>query len=155
MVKRSSIYSHRIHLSILIVVHCILPLLVGGLIYILFRPTTLRMFNWFENTGLMEAVHAMRRVSQNFTFLPDWLYYALPDGLWTYSFTSAFILIWGHDSSLKYWLVVPLSLSLIPEFLQFYGLLPGTFDWNDLFFQFFGFIFSLMFCSYTKTKMIV
>ena len=111
------------------------------------------MFDWFEYTGLMKSILLMRDVSQNYMLLPDWLYYALPDGLWTYSFTSSFILIWGHSSSLKYWLVVPLSLSLIPEFLQFFNLLSGTFDWNDLFFQFFGFIFSIVFCSYKSLKM--
>ena len=150
MVKIKSIYSHRVNLSLSVCVHCILPLLVGGLIYILFRPTTLKMFDWFEYTGLMESILLMRVVSQNYMMLPDWLYFALPDGLWTYSFTSSFLLIWGHSSSLKYWLVIPLSLSLIPEFLQFFNLLPGTFDWNDLYFQFFGFIFSLIFCSYTS-----
>lgn len=136
-------YSYQFNLTILICIHCVLPLLLGGLIYVLFRPLTLKMFTWFEYIALMDSVQLLRAAFQKYTYYPDWFYYSLPDGLWTYSFTSSFILIWSHSSSLKYWLSIPLSLSLIPEILQYFNFLTGTFDLNDLIFQLFGFLFSI------------
>jgi len=150
MPKIRFFFKNRLNLTLLAIMHCVMPTLFGGMIYVLFRPLSLRMFDWFEFIGLMDAILFMRAASQNYLLLPDWFYYALPDGLWTYAFTSSFILIWGKNSSLKYWLAIPLFLSLIPELLQCFHLMVGTFDWNDLFFQLFGFISSIIYFNVFK-----
>jgi hypothetical protein len=150
MAKIRNFYKNRLTLTFLVFVHCVLPTLFGGMIYVLFRPLSLRMFDWFEFIGFMDPILSIRAASENYLLLPDWFYYALPDGLWTYAFTSSFILIWGNSTGLKYWLAIPLFLSLIPEVLQFFNLLTGTFDWNDLFFQLFGFILSIIYFKFLK-----
>ncbi len=154
MAKIINFYKNRLTLIFLVFVHCVLPTLFGGMIYVLFRPLSLKMFDWFEFIGFMDPILSMRAASENYLFLPDWFYYALPDGLWTYAFTSSFILIWGQGSSLKYWLAIPLYLSLIPEVLQFFNLLTGTFDWNDLLFQLFGFISSIIYFKVLNASVI-
>lgn len=130
--------------------HCLLPIILGGMIYVLFRPLSLKMFDWFELIGLMDIILKMRDFSQNYLFFPNWFYYALPDGLWTYAFTSSFMLIWGKSSTLKYWLAIPFILSIIPELLQYFNLLVGTFDLYDLLFQFFGFFISFLYFSFKQ-----
>lgn len=152
MDKTRNSYNPKSNLGILISLNCVLPLLIGGLIYVLFRPLTLKMFNWFEYIGLLGSILEMRSDFQNYILFPDWFYYALPDGLWTYSFTTSFILIWRHSSSLKYWLTIPLSLSIIPEILQYFNLLTGTFDINDLFLQIFGFFLSILLFNKKNSK---
>jgi len=154
MAKIINFYKNRLTLTFLVFVHCVLPTLLGGMIYVLFRPLSLRMFDWFEFIGFMDSILSMRTASENYLFLPDWFYYALPDGLWTYAFTSSFILIWENSTGLKYWLAIPLFLSLIPEVLQFFNLLTGTFDWNDLLFQLFGFISSIVYFKVLKASVI-
>lgn len=130
--------------------HCFLPIILGGMIYVLFRPLSLKMFDWFEFIGLMDIILKMRDFSQNYLFFPNWFYYALPDGLWTYAFTSSFMLIWGKSSTLKYWLAIPFILSIIPELLQYFNLLVGTFDLYDLLFQLFGFFISFLYFSFKQ-----
>jgi hypothetical protein len=154
MAKIINFYKNRLTLIFLVFVHCVLPTLFGGMIYVLFRPLSLKMFDWFEFIGFMDPILSMRAASKNYLLLPDWFYYALPDGLWTYAFTSSFILIWGNSTGLKYWLAIPLFLSLIPEVLQFFNLLTGTFDWNDLLFQLFGFISSIVYFKVLKASVI-
>jgi|688.fasta_scaffold224167_1 hypothetical protein len=154
MAKIRNFYKNRLTLTFLVFVHCVMPTVFGGMIYVLFRPLSLKMFDWFEFIGLMDSILSMRAACENYLFLPDWFNYALPDGLWTYAFTSSFILIWENSTGLKYWLAIPLFLSLIPEVLQFFNLLTGTFDWNDLLFQLFGFISSIVYFKVLKASVI-
>jgi hypothetical protein len=154
MAKIRNFYKNRLTLTFLVFVHCVMPTVFGGMIYVLFRPLSLKMFDWFEFIGLMDSILSMSAACENYLFLPDWFNYALPDGLWTYAFTSSFILIWENSTGLKYWLAIPLFLSLIPEVLQFFNLLTGTFDWNDLLFQLFGFISSIVYFKVLKASVI-
>tara|TARA_B100001109_G_scaffold226315_1_gene200336 strand:- start:503 stop:895 length:393 start_codon:yes stop_codon:yes gene_type:complete len=122
-----------------------MPIFLGGVIYLGYRSLSLRMFDWFEFLGFSELIYDVRYLFQEFLLLPNWFYYSLPDGLWTYAFTSSFIIIWGiKNPILKYWLAIPLILSVVPEILQFYNLFPGTFDWVDLIFMSNGFILSIL-----------
>ena len=103
------------------------------------------MFDWFDFIGFSEIILDVRELFLEILFLPNWFYYSLPDGLWTYAFTSSFIIIWGiNNPVLKYWLVIPFILSLVPEILQLFNLFPGTFDLNDLIFMSIGFISSIL-----------
>jgi hypothetical protein len=128
----------------LAVLHCLAPLLLGGLIYILFRSTELRMFKWLSFLGLKSETFSARAVFSEFKIhLPNWFLYSLPDGLWTYSFTSALIIYWGYDNhELKIWLLIPLISGLLVEILQGIKFFPGTFDYLDLFFSSSGLLLS-------------
>ena len=78
-------------------IHILLPILLGGFIYILLRSSSLLMFQWFESIGILEIVLSFRNISIGLkTSVPSWFYYSLPDGLWVYSFTTA-ILLFGND----------------------------------------------------------
>lgn len=114
-----------------IIFHTLLPLLVGGFIYLFFRSSNLKMFSWLKRIGLEEVFEPIR---ENFTTLgtnlPDWILYSLPDGLWVYAFTSAILIIW--DGKPSKWLFLPVISGPIVELFQLLNLFPGTFDLIDL-----------------------
>ena len=111
------------------------------------------MFDWFNSLGITETVLLTRKSSINFIQLPDWFYYSLPDGLWTYSFTSSILLIWGRDNGIqKYWIYVPLVLSVLPELSQYFKIIPGTFDWIDLIFIVLAFLTSFTILNPKKNE---
>ncbi len=122
------------------IVHCLIPLLIGGLLYILFRSTTLRMFDWFSFVGIDKIIHSARTFVLDFkNSIPNWIYYSLPDGLWVYSFTSAILIFWNNDSKKStLWLLVPFITGVLIEIFQGFKLFPGTFDILDLTFSILG-----------------
>lgn len=58
-----------------ITIAVIAPLIVGGLIYILFRPETLIMFDWFEKAGLLQFIQDLRTSFKGKLILPQWIIY--------------------------------------------------------------------------------
>lgn len=135
----------------LIIIHCIIPLLLGGLVYVLFRSTELRMFYWFSNLGLEYLIHFLREMFSHFNHhLPDWLFYSIPDGLWVYSFTSALLIIW--ECRLTIWLFLPLISGPFVEIAQLAQISPGTFDVLDLIFTLVGYTTSFILITYNFTK---
>ena len=121
------------------------PLLIGGLIYIFFRSYSLKMFIWFEAFGLSNIIKETRiDLLPMKAYLPKWIYFSLPDGLWIYSFTSALIIYWeGEFDRLKYWLLIPFFIGIVFEVFQAFTLFKGTFDILDLLFSLSGFLLSL------------
>lgn len=117
-----------------VLIHVFLPLFVGGSLYLIFRSSQLRMFEWVNYLGLNQQVFYLRDSLIPFAdVLPGWIYFSLPDGLWTYSFTSAIVLLWkSNERQLKFWVALPILISVIPELLQGINLFPGTFDLLDL-----------------------
>lgn len=112
-----------------VLIHVLIPLLIGGLIYLLFRNESLLMFKWFDNLGLLEQIKELRAaISPVKSILPNWIYYSLADGLWTYAFVSAYLIYYKVD----YWLLLPFLLSIGVEILQYFQLFQGTFDVLDL-----------------------
>ena len=110
-------------------IHVLTPLLIGGMIYILFRNESLIMFNWFDNLGVLEQIKELRAaINPMKSILPTWIYYSLADGLWTYAFVSAYLIYYKVD----YWLLLPFLLSIGVEILQYLQLFQGTFDVIDL-----------------------
>ncbi len=111
------------------------PILLGGLIYMLFRSDTLLMFRWFRIIKIGKIVQFLR--STNFIksiILPDWVKYSLPDGLWIFSYVSLMILIWDYKISrisIRWILVLPI-IAVLSEFGQLFKIVPGTFDIMDL-----------------------
>jgi|APGre2960657505_1045072.scaffolds.fasta_scaffold38147_2 hypothetical protein len=123
----------KINKGNLMIIHCLTPLLIGGLLYILFRSTDIRMFKWFSIIGLDNLIYLLREVFFQFkNDLPCWTYYSLPDGLWVYAFTSSLLILW--NGRLTFWLSLPLLTGTFVEIAQGLKIFPGTFDILDLFF---------------------
>lgn len=116
------------------IIHVMIPLITGGCIYIFFRSLDLRMFEWFNIIGITEVIFNFRDIVQSNINLRPWMIFSLPDGLWTYSFTSSMILVWrNNDKYSKIFICSPLVISILFEFLQYFEIINGTFDWNDVY----------------------
>jgi hypothetical protein len=113
----------------------ILPLGLGSLIYLGWRTSSLKMFDWVDSLGLTGPVSALREgLSESLPSLPDWVLYSLPDAAWVYSFTAVNWLIWGTTDSRErsFWLALAALLAGGSELGQWASLVPGTFDPTDL-----------------------
>lgn len=110
----------------------LLTLLLGGFIYILFRATSLKMFSWFGFLGLSEYILLLRKAVS--LKANGFLFFALPDGLWLFSYMSLVLLIWDNrvDRANLCWLGIVPALAIASEFGQYLNLVPGTFDTADL-----------------------
>ena len=145
--------NYQMNYKLLTITHCLLPLFIGGALYILFRSSELKMFEWFNFLGLKNLILEVR-----FYFcevkngIPSWTYFSLPDALWVYSFTSSLLIYWHHDKIKYFWILLPLSLGVFIEILQFYKLFPGTFDFLDLLLSSLSFIFSLLIINHKFKK---
>jgi hypothetical protein len=123
--------------------HVFLPIIIGGLIYVLFRSDSLLMFKWFEFLGLSNIVYIVRESVTNINLF-DWVIYSLPDGLWVYSFATCLIILWNENKSYLFlFLIIPFLLGPGVEILQFFNLFKGTFDLMDLIITIIAFSLSL------------
>lgn len=122
--------------------HTMLPLLLSVTIYILFRS---KVFMIITKTDF----HSLYNLIKNFqlycnpmkAFMPEWFLYSLPDGLWTYAFTSFFVIRLRNDAQSKvktFALFFTPLLSIFFEIGQHFHITPGTFDYMDLAFDFGG-----------------
>lgn len=106
-------------------------LIIGGLIYLGARPLYLNMFQWVgigEDTGWLMALRGGFPKST-----PEWVVYALPDGLWSFAYTLAVSVIWDFDFR-RGWVMITLIpvIGILSELMQLFGWLQGVFDWVDL-----------------------
>jgi len=121
------------------------PVFVGGLIYALWRKSTLLFFSWFEYVGIDSTVFLLRSGVIGLGTLPDWLLFCLPDGLWVYAFTVFMAGLWkGYLGSGRFCFVcLGLALAIVGEIGQFFGLIQGTYDVLDVVFSLFGFLLAI------------
>jgi hypothetical protein len=120
----------------MILFHVISPLTLGGLLYVVFRAKSLRMFSWFESIGINTQISFLREyLSPLKSWLPSWVYFSLPDGLWVYSFTSIILILWA--GKINFWLIIPFTSGVLIEILQGFSF-TGTFDYLDLTFSVIG-----------------
>ena len=118
-----------------IVVHVILPLVLGGMIYVCLRDTDMRMFQWFDLIGAGPPISRLRVAAAPLQkVIPFWIQFSLPNGLWVYSLTGFLALVWsGTNSRFKLlWLSLGLFLGVGAEFGQAIAVIPGEFDLVDL-----------------------
>ncbi len=126
----------------MILIHVISPLIIGGILYVVFRTKSLRMFGWFEFIGFNSEISFLREyVSPLKSWLPSWVYFSLPDGLWVYSFTSIILILWA--GKINYWLIIPFITGVLVEILQGFTFI-GTFDYLDLAFSILGISTSIL-----------
>ncbi|WP_255424405.1 hypothetical protein [Apibacter sp. HY039] len=118
-------------------------LLAGTLIYVLFRTTSLRIFSWSELVGIRGLLNKSREYSISYIkYVPDWILFSLPDGLWIFSYICFTLYIWKGFITVNniVWFIIVPFIAIGSEILQLFQLLPGTFDITDLLFYLIGFI---------------
>ena len=113
----------------------VLPLLVGGLLYIGLRSPQLVLFRWVELLGLVRVVAAWRSVLAPLApVVPEWVVFSLPDALWTYALAWSLARVWRDSprALLIGALTVPVLAGPGYELAQWVGWIPGTFDPVDV-----------------------
>lgn len=111
----------------------LLPLLIGTLIYLFYRPTTLLVFKWLDLIPLLKQVILNSRSTLHYP-LGSFIIYSLPTGLWSYSAHVTIFQIWeGNKCISKYlWISAFLFMVYFSEIGQAVGIVSGTFDLKDL-----------------------
>lgn len=119
-----------------IAVNIVLPIILGGFIYIAWRKDTLLMFSWFQHLGLGSFVFRLRvYLSPFYEHIPKFVLYCLPDGLWVYSLTFFMGWLWKNSSKLAFmfWASIGSVLGIGGELAQSFGIVQGCFELLDLF----------------------
>ncbi len=132
--------------TIYIALFVIIPIFAGGLIYILTRPDSLLMFDWFKKIGLGENI-AKLRLEQNIKdLLNNWIIYNFPAWIWTFSLTVLLGIIWNYKINKESLMIllIPLILGISSEIFQKAELINGTFDFIDLLLYIIGGISGLL-----------
>ena len=113
-------------------VHVVMPVTIGGLIYLCFRSADLLMFRWVEFLGGSECLRHLRGAVGD-ALLPKWIIYSLPQGLWAYGVLSFSIIVWQGSASCTrwFWLGTGLVVAIGCEGGQLMDILPGAFDVID------------------------
>ena len=125
-----------------ILVHVVVPVLVGGLIYTFWRKPTLLVFSWYDFVGLNGIVDSLRSGAQPYySSLPEWFLFCLPDGLWVYAMTSFMAGLWVASPKpyLLFWISLAPVLAIGGELGQLFGFVEGTYETRDLVFYLAGF----------------
>lgn len=118
-------------------------IILGGIIYILLRPTEPIFFNWIRTSGFGNELTKLRDLQVLILSpIPKWLIYSLPNGLWAFSYASIITHIWWRSQSiLKFFWIATIPLLVFGfEFLQLTESIKGTFCWQDLLFGLAGII---------------
>ena len=110
-------------------------LLIGSYLYLKFRSETLLMFKWAKNLGLDFIVSSIRGSFESLNSdRMKYIIFSAPYGFWVISFCCFIGAIWHKDNSFSaiIWRLFVPVIAISSELLQFVGLLPGTYDTNDL-----------------------
>lgn len=111
----------------------LVALTIGGLIYIRYRSENLLMFTWFHDLDLSNYINEIRAY-KSYNGLTSWMVFSMPAGLWLFSYLHIIDSIWGKETRLVYSyfiLILPIA-ALTSELLQYFSVLPGTFDYLDM-----------------------
>ncbi|MBN2363518.1 hypothetical protein JXL83_05255 [candidate division WOR-3 bacterium] len=113
--------------------HIVLPLSLGGAIYVLLRTDNLTMFKWFESLGFYGFIESIRSSHpiKNAAY-PYWFVFCLPNALWIYSLTAYLLILWKNAKGRYLWFAAGPIIGVVSEIAQINGLFPGTFDGIDL-----------------------
>ena len=127
-------------------------LAAGGLIYLLYRPTTLLLFRIIDATGLASQVGLWRTAVQPCS-LSDFTVYCLPNGLWAGAYVLAIDSACASRpaATRMTWAAVIPALGVISELLQTVGIVPGTPDWGDALCYVAPYLIYILYIRLTKT----
>ena len=122
----------------------VVTLIIGGLIYIIYRSETLLMFDWFRILGISRYIDKLR--ATDYQNIYEWVKNSLPAGLWLFSYMFIIDSVWEKDKCIayKFYIYVLPVLAVLSEFMQYIKILPGTFDINDLLSYFFAILLYLL-----------
>ena len=111
----------------------VILLVAGGLIYTLFRPTTLLGFRLTDAIGLSPLINNWRTALATQQPAP-FIVYCLPNGLWSAAFILIMDRLFAHQPLRQRlcWTAVIPGIGIAAELLQEVGIVPGTFDWLDI-----------------------
>ena len=111
----------------------VILLVAGGLIYTLFRPTTLLGFRLTDAIGLSQLINNWRTALATQQPAP-FIVYCLPNGLWSAAFILIMDRLFAHQPLRQRlcWTAVIPGIGIAAELLQEVGIVPGTFDWLDI-----------------------
>lgn len=117
--------------------HVFLPLLVGGMLYLCWRPQDILLFEWVAVLGMSDIVLSLRHIAGP---TPDWapasFIGSAPAALWQYSLSAALLLVWRRRLTRESvgWIALGLVVAWLAEIGQSIGCVPGAFDLGDLIF---------------------
>lgn len=119
-----------------IVVCVVLPVLVGMIIYLVFRPHNILFNTWLDRMGIEIMPYGQRvpLIQLPGNPLTNWLRFSLPDGLWIFAFANAVLLVW-MDAKMQWRLFIAGVLGafyIVYEMGQAFGVFSGTFDLLDI-----------------------
>ncbi|MCG2611803.1 hypothetical protein LZZ90_09835 [Flavobacterium sp. SM15] len=132
-----------------------ITLTIGGVIYVLFRSESLKLFVWLDKINCLEIIKSTRDRTLKITnVMPNWMLYALPDGLWLSSYVCLMLMIWKNiiNKENAVWIFSMPIMAVLSEVGQFFKIFPGTFDWMDVVMYLLGTVFPLMICRKNKTN---
>jgi hypothetical protein len=110
--------------------HATLPVAIGSAIYLLWRPTHLLAFHWFDSVNLGATLGGLREYVGVYQ-LPRFIVDSLPGGLWAWSFGAALAYVY-RDSTNWLWCLSGGVIGVTSEFFQLIGIIPGTADLIDV-----------------------
>jgi hypothetical protein len=120
-----------------LIIFCLIPLLAGGTIYLLFRSDSLLLFRWIEQIGFESEVEKVRKFSSPFSkFIPDQVLFSVPDALWTFSLVWFLEIVWNesNNKSLTHRIfIISLIITVGFECFQYFYKSLGWFSFYDIF----------------------
>lgn len=126
-----------------VIVHVIFPLIIGTLIYILFRNDRILIFEWIKYVSIDDTIYTIRRSTLPLCkYIPNFILYSIPDFIWVYSGTISLLYIWKCSMYKYLWIFLPVICAVGAEILQKVGLISGTFCIIDITFYITGFVLS-------------
>lgn len=116
-----------------LVIEVFFPIIIGGLIYLVFRTRDLLMFCWLDKLNMLWLIEELSDLVTNILSLPEPIIYSLPNSLWIYSILSFIFLVWVSEKNFfkRLYLTVAIIL-LLPELSQYVFRGLGTFCTKDL-----------------------
>lgn len=135
----------RSHLGAKVIISLItiLPVILGGAIYILLRPAEPLFFEWIKKIGLGNWLYFLRERTLESTYgiLASFIY-SFPNGLWAFAYTFIIVIIWyDYNSRIKYFWLASIPILVFGfELLQSRHLVSGTFSIPDLVFGMAGIV---------------
>ena len=114
-----------------------LPLLLGVIIYLLYRSKNLFYYNFIHFLNINGYVLFAREVATLYRKLfPTWVIYSLPDGLWLFSTGAVFLIARKKYLLHFFWFLFIYLFVVGGEFVQKYygghGTPIGTYDKTDI-----------------------
>lgn len=121
--------------EIFYIVHVYAPIVIGALIYTLFREDVLLIFRIYEQLFFSEWLIHIRESTMHWD-VSSYVRYTLPDALWVYAFASFLCVKWVGEPTSTWrtaFIVLPFLLGPGSEVAQFIFPTLGTFDVIDLY----------------------